>query len=93
MDVNVMPASVDSLLFKDPKLKKLDPCMKIRTYIKDTFKIVSSYKFYLVHLDTKKLQEVTFFVAKNDGSVLNKLWGYYPCLYTSWINSGTDKTK
>ena len=44
--------------------------MEIRTYTTDTVKIVSSYKFYLVYPDTKKLEEVTFFVARNDGSVL-----------------------
>ena len=32
--------------------------------------IVGSGLFYLVHLDTKKLQELTFYVAQNDGSVL-----------------------
>ena len=70
-DVNIMPASVYFLLFKDPELKKLDPCnMKIEIYTKDAVKSVGSCKFYLVHLDTKQLQEVTFFVAKNDGSVL-----------------------
>ena len=61
LDVNVMPASVYSLLFKDPELKKLDPCnMKIGTYIKDTVKIVGSCKLYLVYLHSKKLQKVTF---------------------------------
>ena len=44
--------------------------MKIGTYTEDAFKIVGSCKFYLVCLACKKLQEVTFFVAKNDGSVL-----------------------
>ena len=66
-----MPTGVYSLLFKDPELKKLDPCnMKIGTYTKDAVKIVGSCKFYSVHLDTKTLEEVTFLVAKNDGSVL-----------------------
>ena len=66
-----MPASVYSLLFKDPELKKLESCnLKIGTYTTDAVKIVGSCKFYLVHPDTKKLQEVTFLVAKNDGSVL-----------------------
>ena len=66
-----MHTSVYSLLFKDPELKKLDPCnMKIGTYTKDTVKIVGSWKFCLVHPYTKQLQEVTFFVAKNNGSVL-----------------------
>ena len=69
MDVNIMAASVYSLVFKDPELKKLDPSnMEIGTYTTDTVKIVGSCKFYLVHPDTKTLKEVTFFVARNDGS-------------------------
>ena len=44
--------------------------MEIGTYTKDTVKIVGSYNFYLVLPDTKMLQEVTFIVARNDGSVL-----------------------
>ena len=32
--------------------------------------LLSSCKFYLVHSDTKKLMDVTFFVAMNDGSML-----------------------
>ena len=32
-------------------------------------KIVGSCLFYLVHPNTKKLQEVTYYVAQNDGSV------------------------
>ena len=66
-----MPANAYSLLFKDPELKKLEPSnMEIGTYTTDTVKIVDSWKFYLVHLDIEKLQEVTLIVAKNDGSVL-----------------------
>ena len=70
-DVNEMPASVYELVFKDPDLKKLPPStLEIGTYTTDTVKIVGSCVFYLVHLDTKKLHEVIFFVATNDGSVL-----------------------
>ena len=66
-----MPDNVYSLVFKDLELKKLFPSnMEIGTYTTGTVRIVGSCKFYLVHLDTKKLQDVTFFVAKNDGSVL-----------------------
>ena len=36
----------------------------------DTVKIVGSRTFYVVHLDSKKLIPVTFYVATNDGSVL-----------------------
>ena len=66
-----MPTSLYCLLLKDPELKKLDPCnMKFGTYTKDAVKIVHSCQCSLVHPDTKQLQEVTFFVAKNDRSVL-----------------------
>ena len=66
-----MPANVYRLVFKDPELRKHDPNnIEIGTYTTDTVKIVGSCKFCLVHLDTKKLHEVTFFVARKDGSVL-----------------------
>ena len=64
-DVNIMPASVYKLVFNDPELKKLAPNnLEIGTYTTDTMKIVGSCLFYLVPLDTKRLQEVTFYVAK-----------------------------
>ena len=70
-DVNIMATSVYSLEIKDPELKKLAPSNKeIGTNATDTVKIVGSCKFYFVHQDTKRLQEVTFFVARYDGSVL-----------------------
>ena len=60
-----MPASAYKLVFNDPELKKLAPCnLEIGTYTTNTMKIVGSCLFYLVHLDMKKLQEVTFYVAK-----------------------------
>ena len=60
-----MPASVYKLVFNDPELKKLVTSnLKICTYTTDTVKIMGSCLFYLVHPDTKKLQEVTFYVAK-----------------------------
>ena len=58
-------------MFNDPELKKFAPSnLEIGTYTTDTVKIIGSCLFYLVHPDTKKLQEVTFYVAKYDGSVL-----------------------
>ena len=66
-----MLASVYQLVFNDAKMQKLDPSkLQIGTYTIDTLKIVGSCTFYLVHPDTKKLIEVTFYVAMNDGSVL-----------------------
>ena len=69
--VNIMPASMYRLVFQDPNMKKLAPSrLEIGIYTTDTVKIVGSCLFYLVHLDTKKLLDVTFFVAANDGRVL-----------------------
>ena len=66
-----MPASVYCLVFKDPKMKKLAPCkLQIGTYTAYTVKIVGSCTFYIVHQDSKKLVQVTFYVAINDGSIL-----------------------
>ena len=70
-DVNSMPASVYHLVFKDPKMKKLVSCkLQIGTYTANIIKIIGSCTFYVVHLDSKKLVQVTFYVATNDGSVL-----------------------
>ena len=70
-DVNIMPASIYQLVFKDPEMKKIKPCkMHISTYTADTVKIIGSCIFDVVHLDMKKLVPVTFYVANNDGSVL-----------------------
>ena len=70
-NVNLMPASMYQLVFKDPKMQKLTPNnLQVGTYTTDSVKIVGSCKFHLVHLDTKRLLETTFYVAMNDGSVL-----------------------
>ena len=66
-----MPVSDYKLVFNDAELKKLALSnLEIGTYTTDAVKIVESCLCYLVHPDTKKLQEVTFYVAKNDGSIL-----------------------
>ena len=70
-NVNIMPDSVYKLVFNDQELKKLAPStLEIGTYTTDTVKIVGTCLFYLVQLDTKKLQDVTFYGAQNDGSAL-----------------------
>ena len=70
-DVNIMPASVYRLVFKDLEMKTLAPSsLEIGTYTNDTVKIVGSCMFYLIHLDIRKLMDMTFFVAVNDGSML-----------------------
>ena len=70
-DVSIMPASVYKLVFKDPDCKKLAPGeLEIGMHTTDTVKLVGSCVFYLLHPDTKHIQEVTFYVVSNNGSVL-----------------------
>ena len=70
-DVNIMSASVYKLVFQDPDYKKLAPSkFEIGTYTANTVKLVASCVYYLVNPDTKCLQEVTFYVASNNCSVL-----------------------
>ena len=66
-----MPMSVYKLVFQDPDYKKLAPSkLEIDTYTTNTVKLVGSCMFYLVAPDIKPLQEVTLYVASNNGSVL-----------------------
>ena len=70
-DVNIMPASVYKLVFRDPNLEKLVPSkLQIGTYTNDTVKILGTSKLYLLHPDTTKLLETAFYVANNDSSML-----------------------
>ena len=70
-DMDIMPVSVYKLVFRDPNLEKLaSNKMQIATYTNDTVKIEGTCKLYLVHPNTKKLEETTFYVATNDGSML-----------------------
>ena len=68
MSTSCLPVFTD--LFQDPEMKKLAPSqLEIGTYTTDVVKIVGSCNIYLVHPDSKKLIDVTFFVATNDGIV------------------------
>ena len=63
-NVETMPASVYKLVCHDPELLHLAPRkLKIGTYTTNTVKLLGSCVFYLVHPDTKHLQEVAFCVA------------------------------
>ena len=71
-DVNIMPASVYKLVFRDPSMEKLIPSkFQIVAYTNDTVNIMGTCKLYLVHPYTKKLIETIFYVATNGGSVLS----------------------
>ena len=70
-DVNLMPVAVYQLMFKVPNLQKLTPStLEIETYMNNVVKIIGSCQFYLLHPENKKLIQVIFFVAKENGSVL-----------------------
>ena len=57
-NVNIMPASVYTLMFQDPDLKKPAPSkLEIGTSPTDTVKLVGSCIFYLVNPDTKHLKK------------------------------------
>ena len=87
MDVNIIPASVYKLVFQDPDYKKLATHkLESGPYMTDTVKLVGSCFFYLVHPDTKCLQEVTFYVASNNGSV------FFMCNYIwTWLDSAMQQ--
>ena len=52
-------------------MKKIKPYkMQISTCTADTVKVIESCIFDVVHLDTKKMVPITFYVANNNGSVL-----------------------
>ena len=60
-DVNIMPAAVYQLMFKDPSLQKLTPStLEIETYTNDVVKIIGSCQFYLVHPENKKINSGHF---------------------------------
>ena len=71
-NVNLMPISVYKLMYKDEDCTKLTPSNKVEveTYTIEKIKIVGSCKLFVVHPDTKCLQEVTFQVVNQEGSVI-----------------------
>ena len=59
-------------MYKDKDCTKLEPSNKaaVKTYTTEKIKIVGSCKMFVVHPDTKLIQEVTFQVASHEGSVI-----------------------
>ena len=60
------------LIYKDQDCTKIEPSNKaaVKTYTTEEIKIVGSCKMFVVHPDTKLLQEVTFHVTSLEGSVI-----------------------
>ena len=66
-----MPIDVYRLIHQDQDLRKLTPCnLKIGTYTTDTIRIIGTTTIYLIHPDSKRMTEMTFHIASNEGSIL-----------------------
>ena len=70
-DVNLMPRDMYIKLYNDANLKHLQPSdIKIGVWGDDQIALLGKCNIYLVHPDTKKSIEVTFYVADKSGSTL-----------------------
>ena len=70
-DVNLMPVSTCKNLFKDEDCTQIAPSnLQLATYINKKVKIIGSCNLYIMHPDTRCLEETRFYVAGNEGSIL-----------------------
>ena len=69
--VNLMPWDMYIKLYNDDKLKHLKPSdIKLGVWGDDQISLLGKCNIYLVHPDTKKMVEVTFYVTDKSGSTL-----------------------
>ena len=70
-NINIMQVSVYRTIFHDADCQKLAPSSKeIKTYTTDKIPVRGSYRLLVVHSDTQSLEEVTFQVTSQEGSVV-----------------------
>ena len=71
-NVNLMPISVYKFLYKDPDSQQLATSNKSNVKSSSTEKtqIVGSHHLFVLHPDTKCLQEVTYQVTSHKGSII-----------------------
>ena len=71
-NVNLMPISVYKLLHKDDNCQQLAPSnkTKVKTYCTVKIQIIGCCDLFVLHPDTKYLQEVTFHISSHEGSVI-----------------------
>ena len=70
-DINLMPRDMYIKLYNDANLKHLQPSdIKLGVWGDDQIALLGKCNIYLVHPDTKKSIEVTFYVADKSGSTL-----------------------
>ena len=71
IDGNIMPTRMYKYVFKDPDCAKIAPSdLQLGTYSNKKDKIIGSCNLYIVHPDTRCMEEIPFFVASNEGSIL-----------------------
>ena len=64
-DVNIMPVSMYKYLFKDPDCAKIAPTdLQLGIYTKRKVKIIGSCNSYVIHLDTRCMEEIPFFCGQ-----------------------------
>ena len=70
-DINLMPRDMYIKLYNDANVKHLQPSdIKLGVWGDDQITLLGKCNIYLVHLDTKKSIEVTFYVTDKSGSTL-----------------------
>ena len=70
-DVNLIPMSIYKRLFKDEECREITPSnLQLGAYTNKKVKILGSCNLYIVHPHTRCLEEIWFYVAGNEGSIL-----------------------
>ena len=70
-NINIMPASIYRTVFHDACCQKVAPSSKeIKTYTTGKIPVIGSCRLLVVHPDTQSLEEVTFQVTSQEGSVV-----------------------
>ena len=70
-DVNIMPVSMYKYLFKDPHCATIAPRdLQWATYTNKKVRIMGSCNLYIIHPDMRCIEEIPFFVASKEGSIL-----------------------
>ena len=66
-----MPVTIYKKLFKDDDCTQNAPSnLQLGTYTNKKVKIAGSCNLCIIHLDTRCLEEIQFYVAGNEGSIL-----------------------
>ena len=70
-DVKLISLGIYQKLFKDTDCTQIEPCnLQQGTYTNKRVKIIGLCHLYIMHLDTRCLEKVRFYIAGNEGSVL-----------------------